>query len=397
MRVAVLTSSWPLGPRDWRGHFVREWCLAIQAQGIRPRVLVPRPPEDPDPDGHLEVTYLPRALPASPGGFHGQGLEEELRRRPSLAVGLPATLLAFALEALPRCLGVEALVAHWVWPMGLVGAAMARMTGLPLGIVAHSGPPALARVPGLSALWRGPLEVARSVACVSDSVKSQLSAGPVGGSRVLISLGITAGPVALPPRGPRFRVLFVGRMVPMKGGDVLIRALEGMPDTTLTMVGDGVEASRWRGLAQALGVTARFLGERSPAEVLQEMSGADVLVVPSRRGLGGRVEGMPRVILEAWSRGLPVVVTDAGGGGEMVRCQGGGVVVPPGDHRTLRAALDRLAGDLEWLQRLREEAIQAAWVYRWEVQGPRWAAWVRSLVPHRQGQTGGAEPGQRFW
>lgn len=397
MRVLVLTSSWPLGSRDWRGHFVREWCLAVQDQGITVRVLVPRPPEDPEGDDALAVDYLPRILPSGEVGFHGHGLEEELRRHPRLAAGLPGTLAAFALEALPRCLGVQALVAHWVWPMGLVGAGLSRMTGLPLGIVAHSGPPAVARVPGLSSLWRGTIGSARSVACVSDAVATILGGATPPGGRVTIPLGIAVGPVATPSASPRLRVLFVGRMVSLKGGDLLIRALEGMPGVVLTMIGDGPESSRWRGLAHDLGVEARFPGETSPGEVLIEMAGADVLVVPSRRGRGGRVEGMPRVILEGWSRGLPVVVTDAGGGGEAVRRWGGGVVVRSGDAGALREALERLAKGPAERDRLRDQARQAAWEHRWEVVGPRWAQWVRSLAPRASGAFRGAEGGGRFW
>jgi len=282
--------------------------------------------------------------------------------------------------------------------MGLVGAGISRMTGLPLGIVAHSGPPAPARIPGLSTLWRGPIGVARSVACVSDAVASMLGDSlPSGHRRVTIPLGVTAGPVADPPASSRFRVLFVGRMVSLKGGDLLIRALRGMPGATLTMVGDGPEAPRWRGLAHSLAVEARFLGERSPGEVLAEMAGADVLAVPSRREPGGRVEGMPRVILEAWSRGLPVVTTRAGGAGEAVRRWGAGVAVPPGDAGALREALDRLARDPAERDRLRIEALRAAWEHRWEVAGPRWAEWVRSLARDGSGTSERAEPAARFW
>jgi len=379
MRVLVLTSSWPLRPGDWRGGFVREWCLALQDQGMSLRVLVPRPTQEPEEDDRLPVDYLPRNLPASTEVFHGQGLEVELRRRPARVLDLPGALAAFALEALPRCLGADALVAHWVWPMGLVGAALSRMTGRPLGIVAHSGPPAPARLPGLSSLWRHTLGEARSVACVSDAVRSSLGGREMSG-RVTIPLGVPVGPVAEPPGGSRFRVLFVGRMISLKGGDLLIRAVHGWPGTALTMIGDGPEASRWRALAHSLGVEARFLGERAPGEVLAEMSGADVLAVPSRRGPGGRVEGMPRVILEAWSRGLPVVVTAAGGAGEAVERWGAGLVVPPGDAGALREALGRLARAAGERERLREQAWRAAWEHRWEVIGPRWAEWVRGLA-----------------
>ncbi|HEX4215503.1 MAG TPA: glycosyltransferase family 4 protein [Candidatus Dormibacteraeota bacterium] len=102
-------------------------------------------------------------------------------------------------------------------------------------------------------------------------------------------------------------VLFVGRLVPEKGVDVLIRACAaaGLP---LRVVGDGRSRPALEGLAADLGAEVLFAGARSPAEVRSEMERAAALAVPSIWP-----EVWPFVVLEAWDAGLPVVGADIGG------------------------------------------------------------------------------------
>mgnify|MGYP000864412772 CR=1 FL=1 len=383
MRLLVLTSSWPLHPGDGRGGFVREWCETLARRGFEVVVAAPRPAEeDPvDPQGStVRVAWLPALLPPRSKAFHGAGIESNLARHPGSLLGLPPFLSAFALEATVLATGCDAIVAHWLLPMGAVGAVVASMTGRPLRLVAHSGPPALARVPPLSGVVRSIAGVARSIACVSESVAREVR--QVVGERarlVSIPLGIDLRPIVPVPPGrvAGRRVLFAGRLVPLKGVDVLLRAVAGLPDTDLTVAGEGPEGGRLHDLACRLGVQARFAGAMSREEVLDAMSAADLLAVPSRVGRTGRVEGLPRVIPEAWSCGLPVVATSAGGAGEALSVRGGGLLALPGDPGDLRRAIRAVLEDAELRRRLRDEAIAAAAALSWDVVGDRWADWVR--------------------
>jgi glycosyltransferase involved in cell wall biosynthesis len=386
MRLLMLTSSYPLAAGDWRGAFVRDLALTLTRHGIDVEVAIPRPPDEtwvpPEPaEGEPRATWLPVVLPARTAAFHGSGLESNLARRPLAALSLPPFLLAFALEASLRAAFADCLMAHWLLPMGLVGAALARAGRKPLVVVAHSAPPAAARIPPLREAVRFVGREASAIACVSESVRAATARvlGPGLGDRArTLPLGVELRPHARLPASPRpLRLLFVGRLVTLKGADLLLRAVERVPGVELTVIGDGPEAPALRDRAAGLSREVRFLGERPQVEVLREMRSHDVLVVPSRRGLLGREEGMPRVVVEAWSCGLPVIGSALGGVPEAMS-RGGGILVEPGSVDGLAGAIESVRSDAALMGRLRREAAAAAEPWSWEVLGPRWAALVTS-------------------
>jgi glycosyltransferase involved in cell wall biosynthesis len=106
-----------------------------------------------------------------------------------------------------------------------------------------------------------------------------------------------------------FEVLCVGRLVPEKGVDRLIRAFSVFKkqhtDSRLTIVGDGRERTRLEMLVRTLGLHADVKFEGFRADVAPYYVKSHVLVVPSIT-----TEGLPRVILEAFAVGTPVVASD---------------------------------------------------------------------------------------
>ncbi len=394
MRVLMLTSSYPCRDGDWRGGFVRDLGRALMREGLDVTVAVPRPPEPfvppPERDGDPPCLWLPSWLGPRARGFHGFGLETDLTRDPSAWLNLPPLLLAFAAEALPHALLSDVVVAHWLFPMGAVGALLARVTSRPIGIVAHSGPPGFARIPPLSLAARAVVGRASGVACVSESVRNEVQsvAGRKGRVEVLplgVDLRASAEPQPLQDRPARF--LFVGRLVPLKGADLIVRAarcLQGMAGAgevgalvEWTLVGDGPEAARLRDMAPQC---VTFLGEVAAETVRRQMGVHDALIVPSRVGSRGRCEGLPRVLLEAWSCGLPVLAADTGGLGDAVRRHGGGLLFPVDSEEALVTTIRTFLADAGLRARLRREALDAASCYAWERVGPRWAEWVRGLA-----------------
>lgn len=390
MRVLMLTSSYPLAPGDWRGVFVRDLARALARDGMTVDVAAPRPEDGrtPEPcgDDALEpaVVWLPSFLHARSSAFHGAGIEANLKRRPWAIASLPPFLTAFTAEAVLRTLFADVIVAHWLVPMGLVGAALARASGRPLVVVAHSGPPPLANLPPLRYAIEGVVASAAVVACVSESVAAQVVpfARPGAEGRIrALGLGVDLRPA--PPRpaapGRPLDLLFAGRLVPIKGVDVLLRAIEGLDGVRLTIAGDGPEGTALRRQAADRGVDARFLGEVPNAGVLEAMLASDALVVPSRDGPMGRREGLPRVLLEAWACGLPVVASTTGGLAE-VSGEPGLLAFPPGDARMLRDRVVALRDGMDLRGRLREGALAAAASRSWTVVGPRWASLVRDAA-----------------
>jgi glycosyltransferase involved in cell wall biosynthesis len=150
-------------------------------------------------------------------------------------------------------------------------------------------------------------------------------------------------------------VLFVGRMVPYKGVDVLLRALVGTK-ARLILVGDGPLRATWQQLALELGLGARgrFTGEASPAELTALYQACDMFVLPSVT----RAEAFGIVQLEAMAHRKPVISTRLESGVPWVNQDGvTGLVVPAGDPTALRHAMNRLAADPELRRRMGEQGL----------------------------------------
>jgi len=137
-------------------------------------------------------------------------------------------------------------------------------------------------------------------------------------------------------------VLFLGRLVPSKGCDVLLRAMVEIPHGRLKILGDGPERNSLEELAKRLGVDSRteFLGWNSPAQVEGHLATARVLAVPARWP-----EPFGLVALEAYSSGCPVVASGIGGLLDTVEDGVTGRLVPPGDASALALALGELLRD----------------------------------------------------
>ncbi|MBI2077536.1 MAG: glycosyltransferase family 4 protein [Euryarchaeota archaeon] len=139
------------------------------------------------------------------------------------------------------------------------------------------------------------------------------------------------------PRRPGDYLLFVGRLVPYKGLEVLLEALRLLvAPPRLVVAGDGPERQRWQRLAQALRVDVEWLG-RVPEEDLAPLyRGARAAVLPSV----SRQEAFGITLLESMACGTPVVASDLPGVAEIARL--GGVTAPPGDAMALARTLRRL-------------------------------------------------------
>lgn len=140
-----------------------------------------------------------------------------------------------------------------------------------------------------------------------------------------------------------FVVVGVGRLVPIKGFDLLVEAvpavLAAVPETEVLLVGDGPDRDGLAARAAELGVAARvrFLGTTS--DVVLPLAAADVCAAPSRN------EGMGRALVEAMALAVPVVGAAVGGIPAVIGDDEAGRLIPSGDAAALAAALVELGQD----------------------------------------------------
>lgn len=216
-----------------------------------------------------------------------------------------------------------------------------------------------------------------ALVAVSGQVKDDLLARDVGrpGQYRVLDAGIDLGPFLDVDRSTRHlrrslgigesaRVIgFVGRLVPVKGVDVFLSAIEPVltrwPDVHVLVAGDGPEMARVREASIRIPGGDRIHALGWVADMPRFYASLDVVVLASRN------EGTPIALIEAAAAGVPAVSTRVGGVPEVIRDEVNGLLVPSGSAGELGAAIQRLLGDPALAARLSGQARR---------QAPRFAA-----------------------
>lgn len=299
-------------------------------------------------------------------------LARALARRPLTLCGLVARIcaacwrrpavLAKSLMILPKSLWMAEDAG--AWPASHVHAGFAghpatcawiisRIAGLPYSVSCHANDIFRTQVLLAEKLCR-----AAFVRAISDFNKTFLLERLPGldGSRIeVIHCGVDTERVEAfpaPEAGETFRVLYVGSLEPKKGVGVLLRALARGADLgpwRCEIVGDGPERQALEALASRSGLADRvvFRGAQPGTEVSRALARANVLVVPSIVGPGGRAEGIPVVIMEGLAHQRPVIASRLTGIPELIEHEETGYLVPPGDEEALLRALETVRREPE--------------------------------------------------
>ena len=159
-------------------------------------------------------------------------------------------------------------------------------------------------------------------------------------------------------------VLFVGRLVEVKGCEFFIRAMTKVqavfPDCEAIIVGDGPLRQFLEQLASRVLHKFRFLGVQPSSVVRFWMASSKVFCVPSITATSGHAEAFGTVFLEAQSMGLPVVTFDTGGISEAVEQGKTGFLLPEKNEEALACKLIDVLGNQALWTTLSENSILRA-------------------------------------
>jgi glycosyltransferase involved in cell wall biosynthesis len=366
MHIGVLTHNYPRFEGDFSGTFVEALCEELAVQGEQVTVWAPYDPAYQRPlEGKVALRLYRYAWPDA---LHRLGYMRSMQS--DLALRLEAYLLSPAffargvqvlLRDARRC-RPDLLHAHWLLPNGWIGAVVSRLLGIPLVV---SIPGSDARVAASNPIFRAMARFALGQASLLTANSADLRDAvlPLGAdlSRFeMILYGVD--PAALRPDSTgvvelRRRlaiddtagvILCVGRMVPKKGFDVLIRALaepalQGQP-VVAVMVGEGDDKALWQALARDLGVAERlrWVGSVPKTAIGPYYNMADLLAMPS---VSRPADGLNVCVLDAMSCARPVVATPVAGNPLAVIPGVTGLIVPEQEPAALATAVAALLVD----------------------------------------------------
>lgn len=176
-----------------------------------------------------------------------------------------------------------------------------------------------------------------------------------GGKIETIANGVRL-PASLPPRQKEPVVGTVARLIPAKGIDVFLKAIQllrpEIPGLKGVVIGDGPAKRKLVALSEELGLagTVKFLGQRD--DVSEQLLKMAVFVLPTRS------EGLGISILEAMAAGVPVVATGVGGVPELISHSRTGLLVRLDEHGAIARAVRQLLREEGSAEKMRKAAYE---------------------------------------
>ena len=352
-RISYVVSRWGEPSQT----FVRREAAAMQELGWNVEALSLKTPRPCSPA--IAVHHLPLAMVAagilrsslrSPGGVISviwAVLRSSTHR--TVVRRFAAALTGIAWVGCGTLRG-DVIHAHFGWVAATAAWAASEVSGTPYTVVLHAFEIHTAALQDRFSCVA--LRNASRVFVISE-IDRQHVEDRWGVRATVLRMGVPRSWLDRPPPiDGRAGIVAVGSLVPKKGHDVLIRSLTHCNEIwTLQIVGEGPERARLEALVDegALGSRVRFLGWKDALEVRGLFDEARIAALACVVEQDGNRDGIPVALMEAMSRGTPVVSTDVGAIRELV--EGVGTIVGPDDVQALAVALDALADDDLWNER----------------------------------------------
>jgi glycosyltransferase involved in cell wall biosynthesis len=380
-KLLMLTSSFPRRPGDFAGCFVADFARVL-SNDFEIEVLSPPSQGAEKEEQHTEfrVYRFNYLLPK-----RAQLLDAAVDLQPLLERSLTARLqiipflIIFFFRVLLLARRVDIICSHWLVPAGLVGALVSRILKKPHIVIEHSGAFHLLR------RLRAGRRIVHLIVCnseklvvVSDQLREQLiELCPSAADKVeVVPMGVenrSYGSDEPDDKDAKLKtILFLGRLAPVKGVQVLLDALSGCSNLQLIIAGDGDQRKYLENRALLLNVPVRFAGTVVGEVKEHLLHSCDLVVIPSIILPDGRTEGTPVVCLEAFAAGKAVIASAVGGLRELIVDGETGLLCEPGNSMQLRERILLLLNDDALRSTIGRKAAQIAKQYDWSKVAERY-------------------------
>ena len=352
-RVAFVVSQFP----ETHETFILREFDALDALGLDFVILSLKPCRDKVIQNaakrFLERTYYPAKCSGESAAFGELWRAAALTRSALPWAGRPlecayVTVAASRFAGIARSLSIRHIHAHWATAPTSAAAVMSRILGVPYSFTAHAWD-IYAGDGRIAAKARGARFVTTCTQANVDYIRTLLPRDDW--DKVILNYHGVPDGAGFTRRGGQdgpLKIAAVGRLVETKGFEYLLRALsECRFPCEAVIVGDGPLRGRLSRAVRSCGLSGkvRFAGVVPNEEVFRVLAASDVFVMPSIVGNNGDRDGIPNVLLEAMSVGLPVVASRISGIPEAVMDEGTGILVREKDAQAIGAALERLYRD----------------------------------------------------
>lgn len=347
MKLVVGTTSYPRPEMRYAGGFIAQWRAELERNGIDSVCLRPQGTQGEPAD--IEYRTWGTLL-------LGSGAPEMLARTP-VRQSFNALLqsLSIARAVTQHAHKGDLFVGHWLLPWGLClprgmpshlyahGSDIAMLEQLPRRVAKAMISRIDSTVQGIS--FVSPHLMKRYLKLLNGAPNATLSVTPMGVEEAPRQEGFYQDIMTF--KGKRKLVVALGRHVPLKGFDLLLKSAHKCPQLCLVIAGEGPETPALMALSRHLEIDVRFTGPVTPPMRSALLDAADVFIQPSLR-LGNREEGSPVTVREAMNQGKPCILSDTTGHLDL---KGSGVIrfFPQGNvdglAHLLRTQLDELTTD----------------------------------------------------
>lgn len=378
--ILVLASTYPRWANDHEPRFIHELCKRLSSE-FNIIALVPDS-ENADPNGILDgvevirYRYAPKNLQSL---VNNGGIVNNLKAYwwkwflvPSFIIGQYLATKKVLSER-----KVDAIHAHWLLPQGWITCILAKYFNIPFIVTSHGGDLFGLQGNVLTKVKRKVAEEANAMTVVSQAMLEYLEQIEIKPKLLqVIPMGIDLQHHFIPnPNVKRKQneLLFVGRLVPKKGVNYLLKAfnqlLKEQPQLCLKIVGFGPEELALKEQVKQLKLENNviFLGALTQDKLPELYQKATLFVAPFVRADNGDQEGLPVALMEAIGCGCPAIVGHVAGIEDLLGDDIKNIAVNPHDTEELASAiLDALEHPIianERAVRIRQNALN---IIDWE-------------------------------
>ncbi|MGB6307216.1 MAG: glycosyltransferase family 4 protein [Steroidobacteraceae bacterium] len=182
---------------------------------------------------------------------------------------------------------------------------------------------------------------------LTQFARDKVAKSGIEARKIVVKPNFVPNPPA-PGYGRGGYVIFVGRLLEGKGAETLVAAWRHLPFVKLKIVGDGALRARLEAAARSENLNIEFTGMQTRPVVLEAISSADLLIIPSEW-----YEGFPMVVAESFACGTPVLASRIGSLEELVEEGVNGRKFAAADAEELAGAVRLMLDDKPTLNRMR--------------------------------------------